>query len=484
MSKKLAALLLVVVLVLGAVAFLFPPRDRGLTAAFAAALDILNTDIAAQAGGSSEFTPALDGDLLAGGDVVKASTEGRAVLAFFDGSSLTVDPDGVVKITTLDPIDNGGIRATVEQSLGRTWAFVSKLKTADSRFEIKTPTSSASVRGTAFETIVERLPDGTFSVTYKVDDGSIVVTANAGGQTTVTANTQVTIGQGQTAPAAPTPIPPSTSLRVTASAGLGFALLSPAGATCGPTGGQAEIPGCLVTGSVATIRDPVAGRYFAMLTSAAAAPGATLRVEALRGATVTSTQTVTRSFTAGELVRTAFTLGAQGLGAFEAAEPIVNVCGAQASGQIFAVGKLDDRYRQLESFAAANRSSPASLLVNQVELPIAIADAVENDISNGVVQISDVRATIDGSGIHLSGDATTPLGAFETSADVIVGTVNGKLALRLRNLRVGPLPSGLLAILRWVIERRMNEFAAEFPMGVRQVVLRPGCLGVIGSTRP
>ena len=48
---------------------------------------------------------------------------------------------------------------------------MTKLKTPDSKFEIKTPTSIAAVRGTAFETNVAQNADGTTSVTYKVDDG-------------------------------------------------------------------------------------------------------------------------------------------------------------------------------------------------------------------------------------------------------------------------------------------------------------------------
>lgn len=480
-SKKLVVLLVVLLLVGGGVAYLYLPRDRGLSATVAATLAILNTDITSQKGGGA-FTPALDGDLLSSGDVVKSSSDGRAVLTFFDGSSLTVETGSVVKVTTLDRLENGGIRLTIEQTIGRTWASVAKLKTPDSKFEIKTPTSTATVRGTAFETVVERRPDGTTAVTYKADDGEIVVTANAGGQTSVTANTQVTIPQDRPAPPAAAPIPPSPTLRVTSSAGIGFALTAPTGATCGSAGNKAEIPGCLVNGNVVTIREPVAGRYLVMMTSAAAAAGATLRVEALRGTNVESTQTLTRTFALGDLVRTAFTYGPQAIGAFEPAEQITSVCGAQATGRVFSAGTIDERYSLLESFSSTNRSTPVSLVVTEAELAAAVARAVDTAEPNAPARITDVRISVDGSGIHLSGSAVTPVGTFAANSDVVMGPVNGKLQLRLRNLSAGPIPGAILQQMQAAIERGMNEFTDTFPMVVRQVALRPGCLGIMGTT--
>ena len=483
-SKKLVALFVVLLIVVGGVGYLYFPRGSSLSAAVAATLAVLNTDITAQKGGA-DFVPALDGDLLASGDVVKSSANGRAVLTFFDGSSLTVDTGSVVKVTTLNRLENGGIQLVIEQSLGRTWASVSKLKTADSKFEIRTPTSTAAVRGTAFETVVELRPDGTTSVTYKADDGLVVVTANSGGQTNVSANTEVTIAQNQQAPANPAPIPPSPTLRITASAGLGFALTAPTGATCGSAGNKAEIPGCLVNGNVITIRDPVAGRYALMMSAAAAAPGATVRVEALRGTAVEATQTLTRTFALGDLVRSGFTYAVaapQTVSAFEPAEQITSVCGAQATGRIFSAGTIDERYDLLRQYAASNKSQPVSLVVTDAELVASIRRAVGQGDPNVPATIKDVAITIDGSGIHLTGNVVTPLGTFAASGDVIAGPVNGRLSLRLRSLSAGPVPSAILQQIQTAVERGMNEFTDSFPMVVRQVALRAGCLGVMGTT--
>lgn len=483
LSKRLVAVLIVLLLIVGGVGYLYFPRDRGLSAAVAATLAILNTDITAQKGGS-DFAPALDGELLGTGDVVKSSQNGRAVLTFFDGSTLTVETGSIVKVTQLNKLDNGGIQLTIEQTLGRTWASVAKLKTPDSKFEVKTPTSTASVRGTAFETIVEQRPDGTTSVTYKADDGLVVVTANAGGTTNVTANTQVTVPQDQPAPPAPAPIPTTPSLRLTASAGLGFAATAPTGATCGSAGNRAEIPGCLVNGNVVTIREPVPGRYALMLTAAAAAPNATLKIEALRGTAVESTQTLTRTFATGDLVRTAFTYGnaaPQTVSVFDAPELVTSVCGAQATGRVFSAGAVQERYDLLRQFAAQNHGAPVSLVVTDTEVTQAASRSITNDPSQPG-QVKDLAITIDGSGIHLTASVVTPIGTFATTGNVIAGPVNGKLVLRVRDLSAGPLPSAILQQVQVAIERGMADFTDTFPMVVRQVALRPGCLGVMGAT--
>ena len=483
--KRVILILFLLLLVGGGVYLYLPRGGTSLSADVAATLAVLNTDITSQRGGTGDFNLALDGDLLSNGDVVKSSTLGRAVLTFFDGSTLTVETGSQVKVTTLNRLASGGIQLTIEQTLGRSWASVQKLKTPDSKFEIKTPTSTAVVRGTAFETNVVQLPDGTTQVTYKTDEGTVAVTANGGGTTNVTANTQVTIATNQPAPAAPTPTPPAPTLRVTSSAGLGFALTAPTGATCGSAGNKAEIFGCVVNGSVVTIREPVAGRYVLMMTAAAAANGATVKVEALRGATVESAQTFGGNFSLGDLVRSAFTYGAatpQTVSTFEPAELMTSVCGAQATGKVFSGGTLDERYSLFDQFLRANKNAPASIVVSEADVAAAITKAIADQGGGAPVVVKDVKITISGAGIHLAGSASTPIGDQSASADVVMGPQNGKLAFRVRSLTAGPLPPAILDQLRGAIEQSANESAADFPLVVRQVAFRDHCLAVMGTS--
>lgn len=127
--KKVLVVLLVLVVAVGA--FLYFPRGGVIEAVNAAVLAVLNAGVDAQRTGQADFGPALDGDVFATGDVVRADANGRAVLTFFDGSTLSVEPRSHVRVISLARTGGGGIQLTLEQTLGRSWASVSKLASSD-----------------------------------------------------------------------------------------------------------------------------------------------------------------------------------------------------------------------------------------------------------------------------------------------------------------------------------------------------------------
>jgi len=478
---KRLGFLLIVLLLVGAGVYLYLPRGSNATADNAATVAVLNTAIDAQKG-SNDFAPALDGDIVASGDFVRSSKDGRAVLTFFDGSTLSVDPGSLVKVLTLNRLGSGGIQLLVEQTLGRSWAAVSKLKTPDSKFEIKTPSSIAAVRGTAFETNVTASADGTSSVTYKVDDGQVLVTANAGGSVTVSANQQVTIATNQPAPAAATAQAPTPRFVLTGSTGLEFAITASTGATCGNGRNKQEIFGCVANGNTVTLREPPAGRYAVLLTKTAAAPTTTLTVDAFRATARETTRTLTATASVADLVRSGFTYAAttpQTISEFEPAAPVTSVCSAQAPGRVFDSGALEDRYAQLRTFAEANKGQAVAFVVTEADLTKAGNASVPSDVP---ATVSDLRATIDSAGVHLSGQATASVLTVNAASDVSVGSVDGKLVVRIRSLSATPLPAGLLDGLRSAIEKSFDELSNGFPFAVRQVAMRRGCLTVTGTT--
>jgi hypothetical protein len=478
--KRLGCLLIVLLLV-GAGVYLYLPRDSEVAADNAATVAVLNTAVDAQKG-SSDFSPALDGDVLANGDFVRSSKDGRAVLTFFDGSNLSVDTGSLVKVLTLNRLANGGIELLVEQTLGRSWAAVSKLKTPDSKFEIKTPTSIAAVRGTAFETIVTRNADGTISVTYKVDDGEILVTANGGGSVAVGANQQVTIGANQPAPAQAIPQAPTPRLVLTAATGLEFAVMAPTGATCGNGRNKQEIFGCVANGSIVTLREPSAGRFAVMLTRTAGAPAATLTVDALRGATREATRAFAGNLDVGAIVQTGFSYAAatpQTISEFEAPEVVTSICSALSTGRVFASGPVQDRYAQLRTYAETNKDQPVAFVVTDADLTTAGEASVPSDVP---LEVTDLRATIGAAGVHLSAGVTASVLTLNGASDISVGAVAGKLVMRVRSLTASPLPSGLLDGVRAPLDNSLNEFSNGFPFAVRQVTLRQGCLSIMGTT--
>jgi hypothetical protein len=316
-------------------------------------------------------------------------------------------------------------------------------------------------------------------VTYKTDEGELLVTATAGGTTTVGANQQVTIGTNQTAPQA-TNQPPAPAIVVSAPAGVGFALTAPSGATCGSVGNKSAFR-CIATATGASLRDPAAGRYVLMI-SAASAQTATLTVEAFRGGTREASRPLIRTYAVGDLVRTGFAFGGGTpltLSELDAPELVASICAGQALGRVFGSGTLEERITQLEAFAGANKGQPIAFVVTDVDLARSASANVPSDIP---ITIDDLRATIDASGVHFSGKATASILTVTAATDLLVGSVDGKLALRIRSLRADPLPPALLDNLRAQVQTALADISSAFPFPVRQVVLRQGCLAVIGTT--
>lgn len=477
--KRAGVVLLVLVVAVGA--FLFFPRGGSLSVANAATLTVLHGTVEAQKG-SGAFAPALDGDLLASGDTVRADGAGNAVVSFFDGSTLTVESGSEVKVASLVKTGSGGIQVTIEQTLGRTWASVSKL-TGDSKFEIKTPTSTAAVRGTAFETVVEVI-NGVTTTTVKTTDGTVLVQAQAGGEVSVPAGTQVQVSQGAVAPPAPAPLPAGPRLRLTSSSGVGYTVIDPRGLQCGSVGRQ--IPGCEVSGgTTVTISDPASGTYTVALTAAAAVPGATLTAEGGRGNTVDFTQRFTANLAFGDLVRTTFGLTVPGTGAlsgaaFSAAETVTSVCGAEARGRAFSAGSVDVRGDALKAYARSNPKQPAAIVLAASELTAAGAKAAAD--ANLPVPVTNINVTIDASGVHLGAQAAAGPLTVPATASIIAGADGGKLVMRTRDLDLGAVPGAVKDQLQNALDKGLTDFAGQFPLVVDRVAFRSGCMAIIGTT--
>jgi FecR protein len=479
LKKALVVLLLIAV---GVGAFLYFPRGRAAASAQnAATLAILNTAIEGSRAGAA-FSPALDGELYATGDLVRANTDGRAVLTFFDGSSLSVDPGSQVKVVALNRVAGDGIQVTIEQSLGRSWQSVQKLK-PDSRYEVRTPSTSAIVRGTGFLTLVQPLATGGTQTTYQVDEGAVQVTATAGGSVNVPAGMQVTIAEGAQAPASATPIPPSPRLEINGTAGLGYLVVAPTGQSCGPMGGKAEIFGCVVTADKVTIRDPAPGRWGVVMTSADALPVGTLSIDGFVGATRNAGRSTGRPYGAGDTVRTGITLttGAQlALSAFELPALVTSVCAAAAPGRVFASGPVDGRAESIRVFARDNKATPVSLVFTEAELN----EAVNLNVPPGTqgVTLSDAKIRIDSGGIHGTAQAATQFLTVNAIADVVGGPVGDKFTLKVARLVADPLPPGLIEAMKGLVDSSTADLSGTVPFLVKQVAFRNGCFWVSGVT--
>src|SRR5258706_575149 len=186
----------------GLLAALFPARASASTSS----LEVLDGIVALSHDGST-FTEGRDGDFVQQGDVVRTGSDSHAVLTFFDGSTIEVEPDSELIVHTLQATGGGDILMTRRQNVGRSWHVVSRALTPNSKYEVRTPTATATVRGTAFLVSVE--PTGRTNV--QTTEG--VVHAIAGGEEVqVPPGYETNIDVGGTPPDPATPAPPPPSL--------------------------------------------------------------------------------------------------------------------------------------------------------------------------------------------------------------------------------------------------------------------------------
>jgi hypothetical protein len=114
--------------------------------------------------------------MLQQGDVIRTGEGAHAVLTFFDGSVIELEPDSEIRVETLHASIAGDLLMTMQQTIGRSWHVVSRTLTPNSKYEVRTPAATATVRGTAF--LVSVSPQGVSNV--QTTDGVVAMTG--GGQ--------------------------------------------------------------------------------------------------------------------------------------------------------------------------------------------------------------------------------------------------------------------------------------------------------------
>ena len=196
--------------------------------------------------GPAVFARAGDGQVLLAGDRVRTAEQSHAVVTFFDGSTIEIEPATTITVVQATAAVDGAITIQLEQAIGRTWSSVQNLTRASSKFEIKTPATTAIVRGTGFVTDV--LASGATTVT--TTDGIVAVSAQ--GQTVVVPAGSLTTVQPSGPPSPPLPGPSSqNTLRFGLHSPAQLVVVDPVGRSCGivPAGPTVvrQIPGCLAT---------------------------------------------------------------------------------------------------------------------------------------------------------------------------------------------------------------------------------------------
>ncbi len=463
---RLVVVLIVVALVAGGALYAVFGGSRA--SPTTATVSVVQTAMEAQTGGGV-FAAALDGAILSVGDRVRTDANGRGFLTFFDGSTLEVEPGARVTVSELAINADGSTVVRLEQTLGETWASVRKFANPNSRFEIKTPASTAVVRGTGFHNIV--LPSLTTIV--RPSDGTVAVQAQ-GVEQQSPAGTQVTTQLGQP-PSAPQPVPPAAGLRASSTAGTSLTVVTPNGLGCGD--GRSDAPGC-VEGSV-VLRDIVSGTY-TVLVRAATSVNATLTLEGQLGPTTVSTQALTHAMNRGDLVKTTVqvTIDGQGrpvVGTPTAFESLTSVCGAEARGRVFSTGSFEERTGALQQV-----SGVYTIVFTEAELTATLAQPLSK-LEGVPVTISNGRVRVDVSGLEFTADVAGGPISVRAKAQIIAGTEGGRLVLKLRSLDLGPLTPALAGQLTERVETALASVGDALPGTVQRIAFRAGCFAVVGS---
>ncbi len=180
-------------------------------------LTIISGDVAVRHG-ASDFAPASDGEVLNEGDAIRTGAEGRAILTYFEGSTVTIEPATELAIDAANATADGSTVVLMTQSVGRTWHVVTKLITGGSKYEVRTPASTASVRGTEFQVDADSA-----TTTVSTTEGTVIAQVADPTSAGATVDVPVTAGTTQTqpknAPPAPARTAPEPERKVTVTVG-------------------------------------------------------------------------------------------------------------------------------------------------------------------------------------------------------------------------------------------------------------------------
>ncbi len=127
---------------------------------------------------SDQFKPLSEGAHVLAGNLVKTGDGGQATLNWVDGSRIRLAPATSLKVLKCSLNKNNGAETSLfHLDVGRVWVRILQALGERSKFEIRTPTATAGVRGTVFSLAVD--PKGETHVS--VYEGT--VTLQAAGKT-------------------------------------------------------------------------------------------------------------------------------------------------------------------------------------------------------------------------------------------------------------------------------------------------------------
>ena len=254
------ALLLITVASFGAFNILSPSPAL----ASQCTLSILSGDVEVQEPGAGNWKQGTDGMTLAARMRIKTSAESHALLTFFEGSTIKLEPGTDIEIQRMESGDEQATTIVLKQWMGRTWSRVIKMADPGSHYEIETPSANAIVRGTLFATEVGETGDTKVATT----EGLVSVVAQDE-EVFIPADQETQVAAGRT-PSQPAAAPdPEAEITITIDKAAVASVIDPTGASTGylPDGWSFnQIPGSQTSSlsgdtQTITIPQPTSGEY-------------------------------------------------------------------------------------------------------------------------------------------------------------------------------------------------------------------------------
>ncbi len=267
MSKKIMGIV-VGVLILALVGFAVGERFIGEAYAISTTLRVLSGDeVWVSEQGADWEEVEKEEMILKVGDGVKTGKDSYALITYFDGSSMTLDPNSEVIIEEMSSED-GVVTLGIAQTLGRTWNRAEKFADPASQYTVDTPSGVAVVRGSLIDIKVEEVDEVEIITVVGAYEGMVEVTA-AGVTMIVDAGMQTTVVKGE-APEPPEAIPlPPNRLEFYAKGPVWMLVVDPAGRSAGAVSPGVvvnQIPGTILSSAFAeaqfvVIPEPLDGKY-------------------------------------------------------------------------------------------------------------------------------------------------------------------------------------------------------------------------------
>ena len=121
--------------------------------------------------GSTTWVEATVGMGLEPGDSLKTGDNSQAIITFFEGTTVELEPDTIIGVIDVAKANTGSTSIHLSQEVGNTISRVTKLVDSASSYDIKTPACVAAVKGSIMPLYVS--PDG-FTIVGNIE-GTILV---------------------------------------------------------------------------------------------------------------------------------------------------------------------------------------------------------------------------------------------------------------------------------------------------------------------